>query len=35
MTNSGPSAWEPLLVMLGLVAVALGGAVALLNRRDV
>lgn len=35
MTNSGPSAWEPLLVMLGLVAVALAGAVALLNRRDV
>ncbi|NUV68426.1 MULTISPECIES: ABC transporter permease subunit [unclassified Streptomyces] len=35
MTNSGPSAWEPLLVMLGLVAVALGGAIALLNRRDV
>ncbi|MGW8983466.1 ABC transporter permease [Streptomyces parvus] len=35
MTNSGPSSWEPLLVMLGLVAVALGGAVALLNRRDV
>ncbi|MFD8447630.1 ABC transporter permease subunit [Streptomyces globisporus] len=35
MTSSGPSAWEPLLVMLGMVAVALGGAVALLNRRDV
>ncbi|WP_408993846.1 ABC transporter permease [Streptomyces sp. 1268] len=35
MTSSGPSAWEPLLVMLGLVAVALGGAVVLLNRRDV
>ncbi|MFD4590242.1 ABC transporter permease [Streptomyces rubiginosohelvolus] len=35
MTNSGPSAGEPLLVMLGLVAVALAGAVALLNRRDV
>ncbi|MFG2762745.1 ABC transporter permease [Streptomyces rubiginosohelvolus] len=35
MTNSGPSAWEPLLVMLGLVTVALAGAVALLNRRDV
>ncbi|GGP53232.1 ABC transporter permease subunit [Streptomyces sindenensis] len=35
MTNSGPSGWEPLLVMLGLVTVALGGAVALLNRRDV
>ncbi|MFJ3596387.1 ABC transporter permease [Streptomyces sp. NPDC090126] len=35
MTDSGPSAGEPLLVMLGLVAVVLGGAVALLNRRDV
>ncbi|EFE77638.1 ABC transporter permease subunit [Streptomyces filamentosus] len=35
MTNSGLSSWEPLLVMLGLVAVALGGALALLNRRDV
>ncbi|MEU2759947.1 MULTISPECIES: ABC transporter permease subunit [unclassified Streptomyces] len=35
MTDSGPSAWEPLVVMLGLVAVVLGGAVALLNRRDV
>ncbi|MET8880099.1 ABC transporter permease subunit [Streptomyces rubiginosohelvolus] len=35
MTNSGPSAWEPLLVMLGLVAMTLAGAVALLNRRDV
>ncbi|GGS78260.1 ABC transporter permease subunit [Streptomyces badius] len=35
MTNSGPSSWEPLVVMLGLVAVALGGALALLNRRDV
>ncbi|MCC8482401.1 ABC transporter permease subunit [Streptomyces globisporus] len=35
MTSSGPSSWEPLLVMLGLVAVALAGAVTLLNRRDV
>ncbi|NEC23753.1 ABC transporter permease subunit [Streptomyces parvus] len=35
MTNSGPSGWEPLLVMAGLVAVALSGALALLNRRDV
>ncbi|MEV7947339.1 ABC transporter permease [Streptomyces rubiginosohelvolus] len=35
MTSTGPSAGEPLLVMLGLVAVALAGAVALLNRRDV
>lgn len=35
MTSSGPSAWEPLLVILGSVAAALGGAVALLNRRDV
>ncbi|MFD0422005.1 ABC-2 transporter permease [Streptomyces parvus] len=35
MTDSGLSSWEPLLVMAGLVAVALGGALALLNRRDV
>ncbi|WP_432078851.1 ABC transporter permease subunit [Streptomyces sp. YPW6] len=35
MTDSGPAAWEALVVMLGLVAVVLGGAVALLNRRDV
>ncbi|RPK91049.1 MULTISPECIES: ABC transporter permease subunit [Streptomyces] len=35
MTGSGPSGWEPLLLMLGLAAAALGGAVAILNRRDV
>lgn len=35
MTESGPSGWEPLLLMLVLAAAALGGAVAILNRRDV
>ncbi|MFI7290258.1 ABC transporter permease subunit [Streptomyces anulatus] len=35
MTSTGPSGWEPLLLMLGLAAAALGGAVAILNRRDV
>ncbi|NEB37106.1 ABC transporter permease subunit [Streptomyces sp. SID14515] len=35
ITESGPSGWEPLLLMLGLAALALGGAVAILNRRDV
>lgn len=35
MTESGPSGWEPLLLMLCLAAAALGGAVVILNRRDV
>ncbi|MFH9292647.1 ABC transporter permease [Streptomyces sp. NPDC017520] len=35
MTTTGPTGWEPLLLMLGLAAAALGGAVAILNRRDV
>ncbi|MFJ7409370.1 ABC transporter permease [Streptomyces sp. NPDC098077] len=35
MTESGPTGWEPLLLMLVLAAAALGGAVAILNRRDV
>ncbi|MFD5200964.1 ABC transporter permease subunit [Streptomyces sp. NPDC058375] len=35
ITESGPSGWEPLPLMLGLAALALGGAVAILNRRDV
>ncbi|MBM7055591.1 MULTISPECIES: ABC transporter permease subunit [Streptomyces] len=35
ITESGPSGWEPLMLMLGLAALALGGAVAVLNRRDV
>ncbi|MER8263427.1 ABC transporter permease subunit [Streptomyces griseus] len=35
MTESGPSGWEPLLLMLVLAAAVLGGAVAILNRRDV
>ncbi|MGW6285997.1 ABC transporter permease subunit [Streptomyces sp. NPDC055107] len=35
MTESGPSGWEPLLLMLVLAAAVLAGAVAILNRRDV
>ncbi|MGW7091316.1 ABC transporter permease subunit [Streptomyces sp. NPDC054874] len=35
MTSTGPSGWEPLLLMLCLAAAALGGAVVILNRRDV
>ncbi|MFI1222172.1 MULTISPECIES: ABC transporter permease subunit [unclassified Streptomyces] len=35
MTSTGPSGWEPLLLMLAVAAVVLGGAVAILNRRDV
>ncbi|WP_228990143.1 ABC transporter permease subunit [Streptomyces sp. DH8] len=35
MTDSGPTGWEPVLLMLGLAAVVLAGAVAVLNRRDV
>ncbi|MFJ6613686.1 ABC transporter permease [Streptomyces sp. NPDC091289] len=35
MTNTGPSAWEPPVLMACLAAVALGGALAILNRRDV
>lgn len=35
MTNSGPSGWEPLLLIVCLAAAAMGGAVAILNRRDV
>ncbi|NEB96604.1 ABC transporter permease subunit [Streptomyces anulatus] len=35
MTSTGPSGWEPLLLMLCLAAASLGGAVAILNRRDV
>ncbi|WP_103530778.1 ABC transporter permease subunit [Streptomyces sp. SM11] len=35
LIDSGPSGWEPLPLMLGLAAAALGGAVAILNRRDV
>ncbi|MDQ0987108.1 ABC transporter permease subunit [Streptomyces sp. V2I9] len=35
MTGTGPTGWEPVLLMLGLAAVVLAGAVAVLNRRDV
>ncbi|MER7695313.1 MULTISPECIES: ABC transporter permease [unclassified Streptomyces] len=35
LIDSGPSGWEPLLLMLGLAVVVLGGAVAILHRRDV
>ncbi|MFD8059707.1 ABC transporter permease subunit [Streptomyces cyaneofuscatus] len=35
VTESGPSGWEPLLLMLGIAAVALGGAYLALDRRDV
>ncbi|WP_405857654.1 ABC transporter permease [Streptomyces sp. NBC_00090] len=33
--EGGPVGWEPLLIMTGVAAVALGGAYALLNSRDV
>ncbi|WP_411080884.1 ABC transporter permease subunit [Streptomyces sp. cmx-18-6] len=35
VTESGPSGWEPLLLMLGVAAVAMGGAYLALERRDV
>ncbi|MFF3097267.1 ABC transporter permease subunit [Streptomyces cyaneofuscatus] len=35
VTESGPSGWEPLLLMLGIAAVAMGGAYLALDRRDV
>ncbi|MEU5283565.1 ABC transporter permease subunit [Streptomyces sp. NPDC020755] len=35
MTSTGPTGWEPPLLMLGLAAAVLCGAVAILNRRDV
>ncbi|MFZ4273836.1 ABC transporter permease subunit [Streptomyces arboris] len=35
VTETGPSGWEPLLLMLGVAAVALGGAYLALDRRDV
>ncbi|MFI1932021.1 ABC transporter permease subunit [Streptomyces sp. NPDC020330] len=35
MTSTGPTGWEPPLLMLALAAAVLCGAVALLNRRDV
>ncbi|MGY3204115.1 ABC transporter permease subunit [Streptomyces sp. TE5632] len=35
LTTSGPSGWDPLWIMLGVTAAALGGAFALLGKRDV
>jgi ABC-type transport system involved in multi-copper enzyme maturation permease subunit len=35
MTESGPSGWVPLLLIVCLAAAVLGGAVTILNRRDV
>ncbi|MFE9920995.1 ABC transporter permease subunit [Streptomyces sp. NPDC005774] len=35
LSSSGPSGWDPLWIMIGLTAVVLGGAFALLGKRDV
>ncbi|MFG3657521.1 ABC transporter permease subunit [Streptomyces sp. NPDC047706] len=35
LTESGPSGWDPLWIMLGVTAAAFAGAYALLERRDV
>ncbi|MFI1886962.1 ABC transporter permease subunit [Streptomyces jumonjinensis] len=35
VADSGPQGWEPVWIMLGVTAVALGGAYAALNSRDV
>lgn len=35
VTESGPSGWEPLWIMLGVTAVAMGGAYLAMSRRDV
>jgi ABC-type transport system involved in multi-copper enzyme maturation permease subunit len=35
LSESGPSGWDPLWIMLGVTAVAFAGAYALLERRDV
>ncbi|MEF9906446.1 ABC transporter permease [Streptomyces sp. P9-A2] len=35
LSSSGPSGWDPLWIMTGLTAVVLGGAFALLGKRDV
>ncbi|MFJ3700097.1 MULTISPECIES: ABC transporter permease subunit [Streptomyces] len=35
MTSSGPTGWEPLWALLGVTAVAMAGAFAALDRRDV
>ncbi|MEV5676759.1 ABC transporter permease subunit [Streptomyces sp. NPDC052164] len=35
ISNSGPSGWEPLWIMLGVAAVAMAGAFVSMDRRDV
>ncbi|MFE9770866.1 ABC transporter permease subunit [Streptomyces sp. NPDC005931] len=35
LSQTGPSGWDPLWIMLGVTAVVLGGAFALLEKRDV
>lgn len=35
LTESGPSGWDPLWIIVGVTAVAFAGAVALLEQRDV
>ncbi|MER7178969.1 ABC transporter permease subunit [Streptomyces hyaluromycini] len=35
LSNSGPSGWDPLWIILGVTAVAFAGAYALLEKRDV
>ncbi|KUO04754.1 ABC transporter permease subunit [Streptomyces caeruleatus] len=35
LSNSGPSGWDPLWIMLGVTAAAFAGAYALLEKRDV
>ncbi|MFC9289690.1 ABC transporter permease [Streptomyces sp. NPDC057052] len=35
LTDTGPSGWDPLWIALGVTAAALGGAFALLQKRDV
>ncbi|MDN3024893.1 ABC transporter permease [Streptomyces sp. S.PB5] len=35
LTETGPSGWDPLWIILGVTAVAFAGALALLNQRDV
>ncbi|CAL9586136.1 hypothetical protein SUDANB176_05138 [Streptomyces sp. enrichment culture] len=35
LSESGPSGWDPLWIMLGVTAAALGGAFTLLEKRDV
>jgi len=35
VSTSGPSGWEPLWIIIGVTAVALGGAYLSMNRRDV